>query len=62
MLWYLAKYSEEAISFTQSPKIKIKSPFCLKSNDMIFDLSSIKPIIPIVGVGKTGISFPAMLL
>ena len=56
--WYFAKYSELEMSFTDSPKTKIKSPFCLKSKDMIFDLSSITPIIPIVGVGKTGTSFP----
>ena len=38
--------------------MKIKSPFCLKSKDIALLLSSKSPIIPIVGVGKTGVSTP----
>jgi DNA polymerase-1 len=43
-----------------SPIKKIKSPFCLKSSVIIFSLSGTIPIIPIVGVGNTGTSFPPM--
>ena len=32
----------------------------LKDNEVIYDLSSIIPTIPIVGVGNTGTSFPSI--
>ena len=46
------------MSFIQLPITKIRSPLCLKFSDITLFLSGTIPIIPIVGVGKTGISIP----
>ena len=60
ILWYATKYSEQLISFNESPSMYIREPEFWNAKVVMCFLSSTIPSIPIVGVGKTGTSLPSI--